>query len=135
MDINKMTIKEFKTLKFINTQFEKPKNIFFTGVVLLPMDGRRLHDSGYRNIDFIACQGNEPIGKLSGCSDVLHINGIGACIRYKKTVNGCAVDYNVSWSIDCLPTSGLFRLFGDHKLTCDYPLSSFSVYALKKETK
>ena len=36
-----------------------------------------MHDSGFRTMDFVAYSKNEPICLLSGCSDVIHIDGIG----------------------------------------------------------
>jgi hypothetical protein len=132
--INDMTIKDFRKLPFINNQFKKQREIIFTEFVLLPVDGRSRHDSGYRLIDFVACIKGKPIGRLSGCSDVLHVNGISkpsVSCQYKTNFSK-EVDPDVAWRIDCLPKSGLFRMFCDNELTCDYPLSSFQIYSLKE---
>ena len=47
----------------------------FDSLIILPTN--RMHDSGYKCIDFVSVLEGVPKWKLSGCSDVLHINGIG----------------------------------------------------------
>lgn len=92
-------------------------------LIILPT--RRKHDSGYRCMDFLAVDASDkPICRLSGCSDVLHIDGIGG---FGKPSN-----YNFvvpkGWSIDCLGKSGLLRIFGPKTITATEALSSFCVF-------
>lgn len=78
-------------------------------------------------MDFVAVKNNIPFIRLSGCSDVIHINGI--CGRGKKTIgNILPILIKKCWSIDCLRKSKLIRIFSDSRITAGYPLSSFEIY-------
>ena len=98
-------------------------------LVILPQ--RSKHDSGYRNMAFVAGdKDNNPICRIGGGSDVIHIDGIGGY--------GYSLDYKLpdkikskSWSIDCLPKSGLLRIFSRCDLLAGDSLSSFSLYSLE----
>ncbi len=89
-----------------------------------------LHDSGYRCMDFVAVRGEEPVCQLSGCSDVIHIDGIGGFgydwLHKYNTVPKLVPPHD--WSIDCLPVSGLLRLFCRGKMLVGTALSSFEIY-------
>ena len=48
----------------------------FSSLVIIPQD--YAHDSGWMCMDFVAVnKDGEPICRLSGCSDVLNLDGIG----------------------------------------------------------
>lgn len=134
-NINEMTIKEFKDLPSISDGWfsgEKFEPIVFDSLIILPVDGRMRHDSGYRFIDFVAVEGNKPLGRLSGCSDVIHLNGYS---MYIKKFEGYDIIFD-NWHIDCLPKSGLLRAFVfGCKLIAGTPISDFCVYAINKEAK
>lgn len=101
----------------------------FDSMVILPL--MKLHDSGYRCMDFVAIKDGKPFKRLSGCSDVIHINGIGGYGKYKG--GGIpSMTEPINWSIDCLKKSGLLQIFTHGKLTCDSALSSFSIYSKEK---
>jgi len=104
----------------------------FDSLILLPARRKEeLHDSGYRCIDFVAVREGKAICRLSGCSDVLHINGIGGYGKFTGTIPDTMPI--MSWNMDCLPRSGLMQLFcAGHKLRADPAMSSFSVYAVKE---
>lgn len=94
-----------------------------------------VHDSGYRCMDFVACDGDKPICRLSGYSDVIHLDGIG---RYGMN---WLDEYGTvprlippsGWSMDCLIESGLMRLWpSSGKMICGAGMSSFEVYAVRK---
>jgi len=90
-----------------------------------------VHDSGFRCMSFIAVKDNEPIHRISGYSDVIHIDGIGGCgrnwlKRYGKVPETIRPN---SWSIDCLKQSRCLRLFCRGKITCGEAFSSFEVFA------
>lgn len=97
----------------------------FDSLVIIPMDYG--HD-GWMCMDFIAVdKEGEPICKLSGCSDILNLDGIGGrgewrCGDLPKLVEP------KGWSIDCLPC-GYLRLFSRSTLTAGPALSSFEIYA------
>ncbi len=97
----------------------------FDSLVIIPT--RRKHDSGYMCMDFVACNKNEPVCRLSGCSDVLHIDGIGGYGKW----NGCIPKYvsPKSWSVDCLPC-GYLRVWCSEKLEAGPALSSFEIYGV-----
>jgi hypothetical protein len=104
----------------------------FDSLVILPT--KRMHDSGFRIMDFVAVKDNKPICKLSGCSDVLHIDGIGG---YGNWNLGKRIPKSIppkGWSIDCLERSGLLRLFSDGELTVGAALSSFEIFSKERET-
>lgn len=103
----------------------------FDSLVILPT--RQMHDSGYRCMDFVAVKDNKPLCRLNGCSDVIHIDGIGG-YGYKWSEKGNGVPLGIpakGWSIDCLKVSGLLRLFADGKMRAGRALSSFDIYAEK----
>jgi len=116
MNINKMTRKQFEALPHRKWN----KNVVCTSIIILP--SQHLHESGYRYMDFVAVNGTKPICLLSGCSDVVHIDGI----------SGRAKGNTVSrWSIDCLPKSGLLRIWpASKRILCTEAVSSFEIFAV-----
>lgn len=95
-----------------------------------------LHDSGYRCMDFVAVKDGEPLCRLSGCSDVVHIDGIGGYGYRWSRKPGVPRKIDIhGWSIDCLPASGLLRIWPDsNRIICGSGLSSFEIYAIPKES-
>ena len=93
-----------------------------------------MHDSGFRTMDFVAYSKNEPICLLSGCSDVIHIDGIGGFgHNWLEKYGRCPKFIPPSgWNMDCLPKSGLLRLWCNNKILCASALSSFEIYAIDK---
>lgn len=130
MDVNQMTRKEFEALEHRKWDEE----IDCDSIIVLPM--RRMHDSGYRCMDFVAVKDGEPICLLSGGSDVIHIDGIGG-YGYRWVDRGELPKTVIpsGWSIDCLPRSGLLRMWPNRgkKVRCGAALSSLEVYAIKRE--
>jgi hypothetical protein len=113
------------------------KEFICRSLVILPMG--RLHDSGYRCIDFVAVdKENEPICRLSGCSDVIHFDGIGG-YGYNWINKAQGVPRLVepsAWNIDCLKKSGLLRIFpSSGSIICGDALSSFEIWKKKEEDK
>jgi len=130
MDIVDMTRKDFESLPYR----KRNDMIICDSIVILPT--RRKHDSGFRCMDFVAVVRNEPKCLLSGMSDVLHLDGIGGngfnwLKKYGKVPE---VIPPSGWSIDCLPKSGLLRVFAlnGHKIICGSALSSFEIYAVSE---
>lgn len=73
MNIMSMTVEDFKAVHFRNA--DDNLSVVYS-IVILPTDD--MHDSGYRCMDFVAVnRDHKPICRLSGCSDVLHLDGIG----------------------------------------------------------
>lgn len=128
--VNEMSRREFDKLPYRNDW----KGEFFADfIILLPL--RRLHDSHYRALDFVGVNDKEMI-RLSGCSDMVNINGIGGYgDNWIDKFGKCPTAIHpIAWSIDCLPKSGLFRIWANyHKIKCGPPLSSFEIFAIPKE--
>ena len=122
--INEMTIEEFQAVRRRKWNATTKD---FDSLVILPK--AELHDSGYRLMDFVACKDGLPVIRLSGCSDVLNINGIGGYGKWMRKVPTYIPP--IDWSVDCLPKSGLLRLFCSRTLTAGRALSSLSIYATK----
>ena len=98
----------------------------FHALVIIPQD--YAHDSGWMCMDFVAVdKEGEPICKLSGCSDVLNLDGIGGYGDWRPGVLPHFIEPK-GWSIDCLPC-GYLRLFSRRTMTAGAALSSFEIYA------
>jgi hypothetical protein len=124
-NINLWTRKEFEALPCRGWNEDIGE---FDSLIILPK--RNIHDSGFRCLDFIAVKDNVPFIRLSGCSDVIHIDGIGGMgknwlKRYGKIPDAVPPS---NWSIDCLKTSGLLRMFTHRKLLAGEALSSFEIF-------
>ncbi len=108
-------------------------------LVILPT--RRKHDSGYRCMEFVTIQKGKPTYIVSGCSDVIHLAGISGDnvghhnfdrdMLYERIDKG--ISPRVCWRIDCLPVSGLLRLFCEKQLYIGQSLSSFEVFFKEDE--
>ncbi len=131
------TRKEFETLPRADWHNREVGEV--DSLVILPT--RRKHDSGYRCMGFVTIQKGKPTYIVSGCSDVIHLAGIGGHnvghhnfddkLLTERVRNGICP--RVSWSIDCLPVSGLLRLFCDKHLYIGQSLSSFEIYFKEDE--
>ena len=100
----------------------------FNALVIIPQD--YAHDSGWMCMDFVAVsKDGEPICRLSGCSDVLNLDGIGGYGKWRA--DELELPNRIEpkgWSIDCLPC-GYLRLFSRSMMTAGPALSSFEIYA------
>lgn len=95
-----------------------------------------LHDSGYRCLSFVAVDGSKPLCRLAGCSDAIHVDGIGGYGRDWLEKYSTVPDLipPSGWSIDCLPKSGLLRMWpSSGRMTRGPSLSPFEIYALEAE--
>lgn len=105
------------------------KEVVCDSLVILPL--RSMHDSGYRAMDFIAIKDGKPLCRLSGCSDVVHVGGIGGhgygWLKKYGTVPKLVPPQ--AWSIDSLPKSGLLHIFCYETIICGSALSSFEIFA------
>lgn len=93
------------------------------GLVLLPL--RKMHESGYRLVDAVAIKDGKPLCRVSGCSDVIHLDGIGGGLLGQIDLSAGG------WNLDCLPVSGLFHLFGPKCITVKAALSSLEVVRVR----
>lgn len=113
-DFNEWTRKQLEALP---SREKWDKLIECNSVIILPT--RKIHDSNFRCMDFVAVKDNIPICRLSGCSDVIHLDGISGNLLTGKVPH--------PWSIDCLKKSGLLRLFTGQILIAGPSLSSFEL--------
>lgn len=127
-DVMKMSIEDFKSLPYRDNWDSKEE--IFDSLVIVPTD--KYHDSGFVCMDFVGCINNKAIKRLSGCSDVLHIDGIGGYGEYKGYIPKAIAPKG--WSIDCLPC-GLLRVFCHKKIRVDAALSSFEIYGVDNTTQ
>jgi len=122
----KWTRKEFESLprpkSFTNEEIGEVDSL-----VIIPC--KYNHDSGYRCMQFVTIQNNKPTYLVSGCSDVIHLCGIDGC-NTPIMKNGIVDNYIpvIRWKIDCLPTSGLLRLFADKRIVIGASFSSFEIF-------
>lgn len=100
----------------------------FNALVIIPQD--YAHDSGWMYMDFVAVsKEGEPICRLSGCSDVLNLDGIGGYGKWRADEHQFPNRIEPKgWSIDCLPC-GYLRLFSRSAMVAGPALSSFEIYA------
>lgn len=102
----------------------------FNSLVIIPTDYK--HDSGYMCMEFCAVDDNDmPIAILSGCSDVLNLDGIGGYgCDWRETKKIPSLIPVKGWAIDCLPC-GYLRLFSNiqNGLKSGHALSNFEVFA------
>lgn len=121
-----MTRKQFEALPY---REHWDKHITCDCIVIMPT--KRLHDSGYRMMDFVAVKDGKPLMRLSGCSDAIHIDGIGGS-GYERNIVYSNLTVKKAWSIDCLRKSGLLRMWvSGYNLICGGSLSSFELWAVK----
>ena len=138
-DVNVMTKKEIMSVRYREASEDIGR---FGSLVIIPMVGKNnLHDSGYRAMDFVAVKDNKPLRRLSGISDVIHIDGIGGLghnwmEKHKGRIDNITTRPK-SWSIDCLAKSGLLRIFvGGYDLIADMgTFSSFEIFAVATARK
>jgi len=115
--INEMTLQDFQKIEF-RMSYNEAIGIF-DSLIIMPRED--LHESGYRKMDFIAVKDNKPTCKLGGCSDVIQMYV-------------WAEMHPPLWSIDCLPKSGLLRVFSaGNKIKAGADLSSFELYSVENK--
>jgi len=131
-NINEMSKKDFEKLPLRKWNEDIGR---FDSLVILPSKAGRIHDSGYRLMDFIAVRSGKAVCRLSGCSDVIHINGIGGFGDCNRSTFPEMLPVQ-PWNIDCLPKSGLLQLWCyNHELHARLAISNFEIIAKKKLMK
>lgn len=121
MRVQEMTKEDFKSIPHKKWDEDIGR---FKSLVIIPT--RNKHDSGYMCMEFVAVNDkDEPICKMSGCSDVIHIDGIGGYGKRYDRLPEKITPRN--WRVDCLPC-GYLRLFYTGEITCGCDLSDFEVF-------
>lgn len=130
MNIKKMTRDDFKRVPFReHFDSELPP---FESLVIIPTDEQ--HDSGWQCMEFVGVDENmEPVVRMSGCSDVIHIDGIGGYGKWDGDGKLPRSRPIQAWSIDCLPKSGYLRLFCHGQIVVGHDLSSFEIFWKERE--
>lgn len=125
--IKEWTRQEFESLPLL--EYENYINKF-DAIIILPMV--ELHDSGYACMSFIPVCNPTPLGRIAAGSDSICIDGICGS-DYKDGVETTFKDVLFKgWTIDCLPQSGLMRIFSRHgfKLKIGCLTSCFEIFAI-----
>ena len=125
MHMSRMTVKQFREVKQGTPEGK------FKSLVILPT-GRKCEVTGYRYMEFVAINKNgEPICRTRGNVGMIRITNADSGTEQ--------LPYdNFLWSIDCLPKSGLLRLFLRHGLFMrlqELSNDTFGVSIAKKEKK
>jgi hypothetical protein len=123
MNVYTMTKEDFQLVPE-RPHFDTPVQPFYS-LVIIPQE--YMHESGYRCMDYVAVNRNgEPIIRLSGCSDVLEIDGIGGYGDFHG--KGLPISRPIqAWKIDCLPC-GYLRLFCNGRIVAGNAISSFEIF-------
>lgn len=103
------TIDEFLRVPVV----EDPTGIEAVAFVILPQEQR--HESGFRMMSLVLIgKDGLPVGRVDCGSDVIALNGIGGGGEdwLAQGLDGRPID----WQIDCLPGSGLLRMWCCHTL-------------------
>jgi len=128
--IEEWTVEEFENLPMR----EWNKDIGeFDSLIILPT--KEIHESDFRCMDFVAVRKGIPICRLSGCSDVIHLDGIGGLgyCWFNKHEKIKKTKIISAWNIDCLKESGLLRLFCFGKsLQAGLSISSFEIFSVEE---
>ena len=135
--VGEMSKKELQSVPHLS---EWQEEIRCHSFVVIPGSGsqKQLHDSGFRCMSFVAVDRKEmPICQVGGGSDVIHIDGItGFGHRWLDKYKGCPTEVKpTSWSVDCLPRSGLLRFFASEDVLLGAALSSFEVFSVSRESE
>lgn len=133
MDYTSWTIEQFKALPE-SSSFTNEEVGLIEGLIILPTEN--LHTSGFRSMEFVTIQDGVPTYRVSGYSDVLHLGGIGGynigrynCDNMDMLIHREMMP-RIAWAIDCLPISGLVRLFCGKKMYLGESLSDIGIYVI-----
>jgi hypothetical protein len=107
-NVERMSRRELEALPYRGARFSD--EVGFDSLVLLPL--RTKHETGFRCIDVVGVRQKTPVCRLAGDSDVVHIEGISG-----------------QWTIDCLPVTGLFRLWAADKIRVGTAVSNLEVFS------
>lgn len=137
MDYTNWTIEQYKALPKPSSYTNEEVGLI-DGLIILPTE--ELHTSGYRLMEFVTIQDGVPTYRVSGCSDVLHLCGLGGYNigRYNYDKMDILLHRNtlpkITWMIDCLPVSGLVRLYCGKKMYLGDSLSDMGICVIEDKT-
>lgn len=128
MKIFKMTKEDFAQVPMVEDPYTAPS---FSSLVIIPTENE--HDSGWICMEFVAVDGRgNPMFKMSGYSDVLHLDGIGGYGDwYERGVSRPELIEPKSWCFDCLPC-GYIRLMCNRPMKYGGGISDFQIYGVEK---
>ena len=100
-------------------------------LVMLPPTSTALHDSGYRFMDAVACDGDAILCRVAGGSDVFDFEPPSDIWTKERTP-----PHFSGWHIDCLARSGLFRVFlGADRIHVGASLSNLYLHPILRPPK
>lgn len=127
MHINDMTKEDFNKVPVYDGTNADLND--FRSLVIIPTGD--LHDSGFMCMEYcMVNQELEPLARVSGVSDVLHLDGIGGYGDWDPSKGAPKLIVPKGWNIDCLPC-GYLRLFSRNGMFFNSKFfgSSVEVYA------
>lgn len=130
--LNQYTKKDFRKIRKKDWQEDIGE---FDSIVIIPGHYKEIHDSGYRCMKYVLVKEGVPICISGGCSDVLHINGIGGYGDWDPKNGVPQLIKPVDWSIECLKKSGYLHMWCSHVLKNTVDLSSFDVVAIRNKRR
>ena len=123
MEVTKMKPEDFDSVPTWTIWKGDPPAKPFCSVVIIPTD--KFHTTGFRIMNFVFCnERQEPICRVNGISDTIHIDGIGGTGLPFPNI---AKRPPAEWMIDCLPC-GYLRIYCRGTITCGYPVSDFEIF-------
>lgn len=124
MTYEEFTFEKLSQIPIIN--WDKKDNNRYDSVIIVPMND--VHDSGYRCMTYLFCRGNTIVARNNGCSDVLHLDGIGGYGDWTKEQTIPKKILPKAWRVDCLP-NGFLRIFCRGKIKNGNGLSDYDIFA------
>ena len=142
LKITEMSKQDFANVPYLDLYNEWDKlapngHLEFNGLVIIPVENEdgtvSLHDSGWGCMEFCLIDTNdEPIGKIGGGSDVVHLDGIGGYgANWRNKYNKVPIQIPIhAWSLDLLPC-GYLQVWARRHIFINNPLicSSMEVFA------
>jgi hypothetical protein len=127
-DINNCTKKEFESLP----KREWGEDIGeFDSLIILPTN--EIHKpSGYIKMFFVLVRNNRAFCKISGCSDILHLDGISGTGEIGIYDDIPEKIPPKAWQVDCLKKSRLIRIYSRYYFKIGDSLSDFQLFATRK---
>ena len=126
-----MSKKNLKKSDFKNVPDRKrfSEDVWLVDWLVLVPSGRK-HESGYRLINVVAWNWDQPLYKVTGCSDVINLGWIG---WYWKSRAYWKLVQPIGWAIDLLPC-WYFRIFNTNwKIDVWHALSNFEIFWISQE--
>ena len=130
-DYTRWTRKEFEALP--RADYDNHEVGVITDFIILPK--QTMHDSGYRNMEFVVLKRGVPTYIIGDGSDVVLLGGIlGVTVGLLKQI-GKYDNPDICWNIDCLPVSGLLHIWCNYRLRVGGDYSTMEVFVTNEDVE